>query len=185
MNKLEIHGWEIIESEYEGFFAIRIAKSLINNITLFDRNNHSQEENTKLHKYAFIITDREHLSLVSDLNTIENDRIFLEYCSKVHIFLNEGYQNVEVLEKLDQLPKNVDYIFELDLYSSDSNSLNLLNDSCFIKTINRLKGKIQCLGQAIKTKKLNTEEISRLGKSILEKIKNEENNNVDRDKDKL
>ena len=191
MKKIEIQGWEIIEAECKGIFAIRIAKLILNNITLVDSNLYSQEEIkfhneikvvTKLQKSAFIISDRKHLSLDSNLKTIENDRIFLEYCSKACIFLNRGYENKEVFEKLDQFPKNIDYTFELDLYSSDSNSLKLLNDSWFIKMINRLKGKIQCLGLAIKTKKLNTKEISILGQRIIEKINNNHKCfNVDKD----
>ena len=47
--------------------------------------------------------------------------------------------------------------------------------------VNRLKGKIQCLGFAIETKKLNTEEILRLEESMFEKLDNLENKNVDRD----
>ena len=98
MKEFLIQGNEIIEIKYKKLLAIRITKLILNNITLVNSNDFSQDkiefhneikEITQLQKSEYIISDREHLSLISDLDTIENDRFFLGYCSKARILLNQ------------------------------------------------------------------------------------------------
>ena len=189
---IQIQGRDIVNSKKWAHFAIKITKFLSKNLTFVAENNDSKidenfqneiKELSKSEECAYLITDKRWLWLKSNLNNIENDWKFLKVWSKAHIFIFRNFSAEDILEKIDQFPKNVEYVFELEYRRHFYCNLQILRNNWFVKTINRLKGKMQYRGFNIDIKKFNEEKSTILVNKIAKEINENEinnNNKVDR-----
>ena len=73
---------------------------------------------SKSEEVPYTIINRNDLTLHEEFKNIENNLKLFKYWSKIHItMVSEMNENV-VLEKLDFLPKRIDYIFEVEKWQS-------------------------------------------------------------------
>ena len=168
---IKITARDIVISKNKEWIALKISWLYLRNINLI-KNNHDILANndfqneikglTKLEKSAYIILENKKMSLEFNLKYINDAKWFIKYSSKAKIELEEEMKLKYVLEKIDRLPKNVEYIFEIP--NAKSKSLELLTENWFIKMMKRIKGKIRWEGVDIEIKKLEDKEIEFLRK---------------------
>ena len=175
---IKVTAQDIVISKNKEWIALKISRLYLRNINLIKNNHDSLTNNefqneikslTKLEKSAYIILENKKMSLEFNLKYINDAKWFIKYSSMAKIELEEEMKLEDVLEKIDRLPKNVEYIFEIP--DAESESLELLREYWFIKMMKRIKGKIRWEGVDIEIKKLDDIEIA----CLREKIEKEQN----------
>ena len=170
---IKITARDIVISKNKEWIALKISWLDLQNINLIKNNHDSLANNefqneikglTKLEKSAYIILENKKMSLEFDLEYINDAQEFIKYSSMAKVKLEEEMKSEDVLEKIDRLPKNVEYIFEIP--NTKNKSLKILKENCFIKMMKRIKGKIRWEGFDIEIKKLDYKEIACLRKKI-------------------
>ena len=170
---IKIKARDIVISKNKEWIALKISWLDLQNINLIKNNHDSLINNefqneikglTKLEKSAYIILENKKMSLEFDLKYINDAKEFIKYSSMAKVKLEEEMKSEDVLEKIDRLPKNVEYIFEIP--NTKNKSLKILKENWFIKMMKRIKGKIRWEGFDIELKKLNDKEIACLRKKI-------------------
>ena len=176
---IKITARDIVISKNKEWIALKISRLYLQNINLIKNNHDSLTNNdfqneikgiTKLEKSAYIIVENKKMSLEFYLKYINDVKGFIKYSSMAKVKLEEEMKLEDVLEKIDRLPKNVEYIFEIP--DAESKSLELLTENWFIKMMKRIKGKIRWEDVDIEIKKLDNKEIACLRKKFEEKEKN-------------
>ena len=175
---IKITAWDIVISKNKKWIALKIDWLHLRNINLIKNNDDSLTNNdfqdeikslTKLEKSAYIILENKKMSLEFNLECINNVKEFIKYSSMAKVKLEEEMKLEDVLEKIDRLPKNVEYIFEMPY--AESKSLELLKENWFIKMVKRIKGKIIWEWVYIEIKKLDDKELAYLRKKIKKNLK--------------
>ena len=170
---IKIKARDIVISKNKEWIALKISWLYLQNINLIKNNHDSLANNefqneikdlTKLKKSAYIIVENKKMSLEFNIKYINDAKGFIKYSSMAKIELEEEMKLEDVLEKIDRLPKNVEYIFEIP--DAESKSLELLKENRFIKMMKRIKGKIRWEDVNIEIKKLNDKEIECLREKI-------------------
>ena len=170
---IEIAAQDIVISKNKEWIALKISWLYLDNINLIKNNHDSLINNefqneiksiTKLEKSAYIIVENKKMSLEFYIEYINDVKGFIKYSSMAKVKLEEEMKLKDVLEKIDRLPKNVEYIFEIP--DAESESLKLLTENWFIKMMKRIKGKIRWEGVDVEIKKLDDKELACLRKKI-------------------
>ena len=118
----------------------------------------------KSSKDAYIFTNLSNLTLNIDLWNINEELKYFEFWTKTNIILSNILKIEDALEKIDLLPKNVQYTFEIN--HPNNGCLNFLMKDSFIEKVNEIRGRILCLRVEIEPKLINKEELSLLIDSI-------------------
>ena len=172
---IKVKGLEIIESKNKTMFALKLSHIKLNNMNLIETRIEQFTDNkclelvkswSKSEEVPYIIINRDDLTLNEEFKNIENNLKIFKYWSKIHItMVSEMNENV-VLEKLDFLPKRIDYIFEVKKWQS--RFIQLLKHNKIIKKIKKLGGRLLCKDTYIKLKRIDKKNFNKL----IEKFKN-------------
>ena len=123
--ELEITGWDVIMNENDSIFALEISKlhkpNSHDKISLQKNNDYpiSNEFLIKIKNLSvsnnkvYAIVKKENLTLRFDLSNVNGEYRHFECCSKIVIELNYTLKLEDVIKKINLLPKNTEYIFEL------------------------------------------------------------------------
>ena len=169
----EACGWDVIRSEDENVFALKVSNLDFKNMILENKLGELKVSNyfynkisnlAKSSKDVYIFTNVNSLTLNIDLWNINEELKYFEFWTKVNIILKDLLKTEDVLEKIDLLPKNAQYTFEIKY--PNNGWLNFLMKDSFIEKIKEIRGRILCLRVEIESKLINKEELSLLIDSI-------------------
>ena len=122
--ELKIIGWDVIMNENDSIFALEISKlhNIKSDKILVQKNNDYPINNEFLTKIknlsvsknkVYALVEKSNLTLRFDLRNLNREYMYFENCSKIVIELNYTLKLEEVIKKINLLPKNTEYIFEL------------------------------------------------------------------------